>query len=543
MNCFCLWGALCLQFKASSASLPTRLDSLLTVWHADTLSIDERFLAFDALYAEFHQRYPDTLLLELEELAVRALEHNRPLILFESWIRRGGLLNYQGKHDEALAAYERAEEVIRPLGDEKRMGSIAANRGNVYANQSDYAKAMELFTTALEHYARAGYVQGQRNARMALGNVFVLIETFELGKAQYDEVLKELEWSPENARFRGLLLMNLGYCEYKLGHYDRASELYGQALALTEQAHSNFHLASCHQNMALLRLDEGNSDAAMFHAKASIELFQKLGNRESEGESQLLLARIQLPQDPSGALKLAEAIASELPHHANHTTLRDLHEVRYLAHKALGNVEQALNMHEQFLAYHDSVEDARNRYLVIRTAYEKEVEYRMRILELNAKEERDLLHIQQLKTVIWMIIGFTAMVGLFIAMSLRNKARNEQRRRELLKKIEDLKATQMRTTPMSLPSLSGSREYIESTLGRTLNETDWNVLNILLDDPTITNQGIAERAFMSIDGIGSSLRRMYGYFEVQETKYKKIALVHAVAELALKAREPLRSEE
>jgi len=30
---------------------------------------------------------------------------------------------------------------------------------------------------------------------------------------------------------------------------------------------------------------------------------------------------------------------------------------------------------------------------------------------------------------------------------------------------------------------------------------------------------------MSVDGIGSSLRRMYVYFDIKESKYKKIALI------------------
>jgi hypothetical protein len=46
-----------------------------------------------------------------------------------------------------------------------------------------------------------------------------------------------------------------------------------------------------------------------------------------------------------------------------------------------------------------------------------------------------------------------------------------------------------------------------------------------LDDPVITNKEIAEKAFMSVDGIGSSLRRMYEYFEIKESKYKKISLL------------------
>jgi hypothetical protein len=30
---------------------------------------------------------------------------------------------------------------------------------------------------------------------------------------------------------------------------------------------------------------------------------------------------------------------------------------------------------------------------------------------------------------------------------------------------------------------------------------------------------------MSVDGIGSSLRRMYDYFDIKESKYKKISLI------------------
>jgi hypothetical protein len=37
-------------------------------------------------------------------------------------------------------------------------------------------------------------------------------------------------------------------------------------------------------------------------------------------------------------------------------------------------------------------------------------------------------------------------------------------------------------------------------------------LHILLKEPDITNKEIAEKAFMSVDGIGSSLRRMLCVF-------------------------------
>jgi hypothetical protein len=38
--------------------------------------------------------------------------------------------------------------------------------------------------------------------------------------------------------------------------------------------------------------------------------------------------------------------------------------------------------------------------------------------------------------------------------------------------------------------------------------------------------------FLSIDGIGSSLRRMYLFFELKETKYKKVLLIKKAIEIS-----------
>jgi len=73
-----------------------------------------------------------------------------------------------------------------------------------------------------------------------------------------------------------------------------------------------------------------------------------------------------------------------------------------------------------------------------------------------------------------------------------------------------------------------NKVIVEQSIGRKLNETDWKVLTILLEDPTYSNRDIAEKAYMSFDGIGSSLKRMYQYFEIKETKYRKIALIREV---------------
>ena len=93
--------------------------------------------------------------------------------------------------------------------------------------------------------------------------------------------------------------------------------------------------------------------------------------------------------------------------------------------------------------------------------------------------------------------------------------------------IEKLKSNEDNNLVVNSNEFQLVREKIEKYIDKALNETDWNVLNILLKEPDITNKEIAEKAFMSVDGIGSSLRRMYVYFDIKESKYKKISLIMA----------------
>mgnify|MGYP000135226234 FL=1 len=106
----------------------------------------------------------------------------------------------------------------------------------------------------------------------------------------------------------------------------------------------------------------------------------------------------------------------------------------------------------------------------------------------------------------------------------RRYKKNKKRKDQLLNEIKLLKTRNLDSI-LGSQAFKLSKEKIDTHLNRVLNKTDWNVLLILLDNPVAMNKEIADRAFMSIDGIGSSLRRMYDYFEIKETKYKKVSLI------------------
>ena len=192
----------------------------------------------------------------------------------------------------------------------------------------------------------------------------------------------------------------------------------------------------------------------------------------------------------------------------------------------------ALQMHESFVLYDDSLQFEKHRLAVIRAAYEKDVEHQLRAVQWKGEQEQSRQEVQQLKTVLALVLGFVAVIGLLVAYIVNIKRRHKDRREELMSEIEELHLTGGHTLVLETPVLELNRALLDLSLGRTLNDTDWKVLNILLEDPAMTNRSIAERVHLSVDGIGSSLRRMYLYFDIKETKYKKMALLHAAMKVS-----------
>ena len=102
----------------------------------------------------------------------------------------------------------------------------------------------------------------------------------------------------------------------------------------------------------------------------------------------------------------------------------------------------------------------------------------------------------------------------------------------LLLEINMLKRKEQLNLLVDASNFELSKEKIQISINRKLNKTDWSVLNVLLQNPEASNKDISEKVFLSIDGIGSSLRRMYQFFDLKETKYKKVLLIKRAIEIS-----------
>jgi hypothetical protein len=205
----------------------------------------------------------------------------------------------------------------------------------------------------------------------------------------------------------------------------------------------------------------------------------------------------------------------------------NLYDLLYKIYQADKNPKKSLEMYQEYSIYKDSVQLERNKLTLIREVVK--IEFDDLLLENEQKMQKEKAEAElkyQQKTYGIILMSIILILGILFYFS-RNIKKNRKKRDELLQEIEKLKSNKSHNLILNSNEFQLVREKIEKSIDKSLNETDWNVLNILLKEPDITNKEIAEKAFMSIDGIGSSLRRMYVYFDIKESKYKKISLIMA----------------
>ena len=149
-------------------------------------------------------------------------------------------------------------------------------------------------------------------------------------------------------------------------------------------------------------------------------------------------------------------------------------------------------------------------------------------------EEAGTLFIYFLKSYrIYFVISITILLVILLIHIFRMK--NLKTRKELnalLLEINSLKREEKLKLLVDASNFELNKEKIQVSINRKLNKTDWSVLNVLLNNPEASNKEISEKVFLSIDGIGSSLRRMYLFFELKETKYKKVLLIKKAIEIS-----------
>lgn len=360
-----------------------------------------------------------------------------------------------------------------------------------------------------------------------LGLIFYEITDFESALKYFKKSLKILE-KLGTAETSGYIWLSIAGAQFELNLEKDAMRNAEKAIGILEMQQDKISLSICHSLLARIHEKKGETEKAIKSIQKSIETSEEIGNSSSTIEYKVFLANLTLDQDLEKAMEIAkEGLAFINESNEAETSLKkDVYDLLYKCYKAKGESELSLIMLEKYTRYSDSLSMEKRNYdiikITIQDEYQKELSAEKRNNDI---ETRDLKRSQSAQLVVIISIALGALVILFLFFRWKNMQSNREQE-ALLEEINSLKAKQNKDEGISdAIGFRLDREKIEAAIDRKINETDWNVLNILLDDPVISNKDIAAKAFLSVDGIGSSLRRMYDFFEIKESKYKKISLL------------------
>ena len=185
-----------------------------------------------------------------------------------------------GERDAAERAGSEAVRLAERAGDPSLLAD-AYNRLAIAIETDRPTQAGELYERALEMYRSAGDVRGQARCHNNRGILFQIKGEFSLARAELDSAL-ELGRSAGMRDIWGLAALNLGVMHLRSADYDRATELFGEALAMFANLKSTERQLYALYNMAHLERERGEQATAAELYEVAVALAEKIGQSDVE---------------------------------------------------------------------------------------------------------------------------------------------------------------------------------------------------------------------------------------------------------------------
>lgn len=453
-------------------------------WRNEQNSITNRVEALSDLTYSYLFENLDSVN-RLNNILIRFCEaNNLDLDLHYAYNYQGFYHGEVGEYFEAMKFYRKAEHLAKALKDTAQLAGCYINRAELYKKVGQIEKATKLNNKALDLFRAI-----------------------------------------ENYKGQGLIFLNLG-CQYE--NSERSTQFTRTAIQILEnktdsldQGHQlAWYLSTCYSNLAeYLLKDSIQRDSSFYYFNKGLEL----------------AIEYQIFNQISGCLVGLGSLYSNLGDYdlALKYGLKSYEiaiEVNYLEdivlstnliyqiQKKLGNNVEALKFYEVHEKFKDSLDGVDANLQLLKDEFNREMK-QIKSEESNQKNKERLS-----------ILLFLIVIIVPVGYLLRNKYRSlSDEKATLLKEIKLLKDKSMfKVITSEAPQYKSvilNKDKLEKTINNKLNETDWKILNLLYDDPIIMNKILAQKVSLSVEGVSSSLRKMYRLFEIKDGKNKKIALL------------------
>lgn len=518
-----LFLLLFLPFVNESIS-QTEGDSLRLIWQNETAHDSVRFDAIVKYYEAYTFSQPDSSFVVADYHYALAKQKKASKQMVIALCEKSEIASVMGEVRNSMEYLNEAVMLLTKLNEPINVARIYGNMANTYIDQSNYQEGIRHYSYALKIFKEHKVENEEAVLLNNLADVYKEIGNYDLALECLNNAILINERLNETD--------NLAYNFFNVGAVSLAQEKYGEAITNVEKALPHFQTENnlfaqteCYFLLAKSHQKLGDRDRAYLFGEKSLILDKELANEPNIIERLTFLANRDFETNVNLATVKGEAILNRLQPETRKELKEGVYQLLYKCYKSKGIVNKALEMHELYTIYSDSTKLEKNNFAVVREAVKNEFEIKLYETELENEKAQAQLKLRQLKRIFAIVLAAVALIAIVVLYFRSNIKKNRKKRDALLEELEQLKNKANSNLVLEVTKYELVRGKIERSIERKLNETDWIVLNILIEDPVIPNKKIAEKAFMSVEGISSSLRRMYDYFEISDSKYKKIALL------------------
>ena len=511
-------------------------DTLRLIWENEELTDSLRFAALDEFHDLFSLVMPDSTLSVLDYYYELAISKGADRQVYRSAVRKGNILRLQDRIEEARTHYYEALIIAKKMNNARLEAIIIGNFGNLYLDQGEYFESIKRYNDAKKIFSTEDDKLGEARMLNGIGAINSRIGNNDIALVHYEKALnlyKELD--TKNISYPILnsttILMNIGLLYTKDNLLIKAEASFLEALKILKPYNYKIYILGCYNTLARIYLELNQIENSLLFANKSFEIAKELDTQSGILESKILLASINYQKNKS--IQQLESILEQVSINGSLEMKSEVYELLYIGYKVQNRLDLSLKMYELYNLYNDSIQKNIDSYSIARENVKNEYEKILFESQLENEKEKNILKLNQIKKIVFIIFISIVLILLLIYFIVLNNKKSNRNRDALLEEIKFLKENKVNAI-FDSNKFELSKQKIDSYLNRVLNETDWKVLLILLDNPMVLNKEIAEKSNMSIDGIGSSLRRMYDYFEINETKYKKVSLIHKAVNISEK---------
>jgi tetratricopeptide (TPR) repeat protein len=498
-------------------------ESLQLIWQNESTPDSIRIKAIKEYYkSQTHAKPNDVLKLTYlhEELAKHSKDEKE---IAQALNERCYAYFMKGDIKNSTQSVKQAIAILEKLNDEVNLVTYYVNLASILSVDGQHMDAINYYHKGLDIFRKAGKWENEAVTINNIGIQLTNLEGYDLALDHFEEAL-EIYKSNGKMDATGYILAGMCDLYLKQGKLDIAINTAKESVILLEKDNNQRTKSDVYFVLAQAYQKKGDKNKARFYLDESLQISNDIDNNPFMFDRLIFDAKLSLDDDINVATKKAENLLRQLNEEISPAIKSELYELLYNCYKGQGKYDKSLQMYEKHKMYSDSAATQKVKIDIMRQVIQKQYDDQLLKKDVESEGVQMELKTNHRNKLIGILIFSFILIGALLYYGRTKIAQEKQKGEELLNELNILKKQVGKVVGMDKNS-ELNKEKLEKAINKKINETDWNVLNILIDDPVISNKDLADRAYMSVDGIGSSLRRMYEYFDIPNSKYMKTSLL------------------